>query len=134
MKPFFRNCLFNAFSIFFLSQVLPGVKVSGGLVTYLIGGFALTLLFIFLKPVLHILSLPLNLVTMGAFSFLTNVIIFYLLTVLVMGISISSFTFPGISWAGFVIPAIGLNTLFAFIVVAFFQSLCVSFLNWLTEN
>ncbi len=134
MKPFLRNSLFNAFSIFFLSQVLPGVKVSDGLFTYLFGGLALTLLFIFLRPVLKILALPLNLVTLGAFSFLTNVIIFYLLTVLVFGISITSFDFPGVSWAGFIIPKIHFNILFAFIAVAFFQSVCVSFLNWLTEN
>lgn len=134
MKPFLRNSLFNAFSIFFLSQILPGVKVSGGLFTYLFGGLALTLLFIFLRPVLKILALPLNLVTLGAFSFLTNVIIFYLLTVLVFGISITSFDFPGVSYAGFIIPKIHFNTLFAFIAVAFLQSVCVSFLNWLTEN
>ncbi len=134
MKPFLRNSLFNAFSIFFLSQILPGVKVGGGLFTYLFGGLALTLLFIFLRPILKILALPLNLVTLGAFSFLTNVIIFYLLTVLVFGISITAFDFPGISYAGFIIPKIHFNTLFAFIAVAFLQSVCVSFLNWLTEN
>lgn len=134
MKPFFRNCLFNAFSIFFISQILPGVKISGGLFTYVLGGVALTLLFILLKPLLNVLSLPLNLVTLGMFSFLTNVIIFYLLTVLVTGISITSFTFPGINYIGFVIPKIYFNTLFAFIIVAFLQSICVSFLNWLIER
>jgi len=133
VKPFVRNSLFNAFSIFFLSQILPGVKVDGGIATYLFGGFALTILFILLKPVLNILSMPLNLITLGFFSFLTNVIIFYLLTVLVIGISITSFTFSGVSYSGFVIPSIYFNTLFAFVLVSFLQSLCVSFLNWLIE-
>lgn len=134
MKPFLRTILFNSFSIFFISQILPGVKVSGGLITYLVGGLALTLLFILLRPVLRVLTLPLNLVTLGMFSFLSNVIIFYLLTVLVIGISITSFTFPGINYSGFVIPSIYFNTLFAFIITAFIQSLCVSFLNWLIEK
>lgn len=134
MKPFFRNCLFNSFSIFFLSQVLPGVKVNGGLFTYILGGIALTLLLKILRPILNLLALPLNVVTLGMFSFLTNIIIFYLLTVFVIGISISAFTFPGFSYAGFAIPQIYFNTLFAFIVVAFLQSVCVSFLNWLIEK
>jgi len=134
MKPFFRNCLFNAFSIFFLSQALPGVKVTGGLFTFLLGGVALTLLLVLLKPVLNLLALPLNLLTLGMFSFLSNIIIFYLLTVLVTGITITAFTFPGISYVGFVIPPIFFNTLFAFIIVAFLQSICVSFLNWLMEE
>jgi putative membrane protein len=134
VKPFIRNSLFNAFSIFFLSQVLPGVRVDGGIITFLLGGVALTFLFRLLRPVLNLLSMPLNLVTLGFFSFLTNVIIFYLLTILVVGISITSFTFPGISYMGFVIPEIYFNTLFAFIIVSFLQSVSVSFLNWLTEN
>ncbi len=134
MKNFFRNCLFNSFAIFFLSQVLPGVKVSGGLFTFLLGGLALTLLLVLLKPVLNLLALPFNILTLGFFSFLSNIIIFYLLTVLVTGISISSFMFPGISYFGFVIPQIYFNTLFAFLIVSFLQSICVSFLNWLMEN
>jgi len=134
VKNFFRNCLFNSFSIFFLSQVLPGVKVSGGLFTFLLGGLALTLLLVLLKPVLNLLALPFNIVTLGLFSFISNIIIFYLLTVLVTGISISSFTFQGISYFGFVIPQIYFNTLFAFLMVSFLQSICVSFLNWLMEE
>ena len=134
MKSFFRNVLFNSFSIFLISQLLSGVKVTGGLPTFFIGGIALTLLLVLLRPVLNILTLPLNLVTLGMFSFLTNVIIFYLLTVFVTGISITSFTFPGASYAGFVIPSIYLNTLFAFILVSFLQSVIVSFLSWLIKK
>lgn len=134
MKSFFRNVLFNSFSLFLISQLLPGVKVTGGLPTYLIGGIALTILLVLLRPILNILTLPLNLVTLGMFSFLTNVIIFYLLTVFVPGISISFFTFPGISYLGFVIPSIYLNTLFAFVLVSFLQSVIVSFLSWLIKK
>lgn len=134
MKSFFRTVIFNSFSIFFLSQILPGVKVSGGIITYILGGLALTFLFIVLRPILNILSLPLNILTLGMFSFLTNIIIFYLLTVLVAGITITSFTYPGLNYSGFVIPQIYFNTLFAFLIVAFLQSICVSFLNWLIEK
>jgi len=131
MKGFVRNVLFNAFSIFLLTQIIGGVKVSGGIPTYLFGGIALTILLVFLKPILNILALPLNIVTLGFFSFLTNIIIFYLLTVIVPGINITAFTFPGFSYSGFVIPSFYFNVLFAFLIVAFLQSLIVSFLSWL---
>lgn len=134
MKAFFRNTLFNAFAIFMISEILSGVKVSGGFFTYIFGGAALTILFILLKPILNILALPLNLITLGMFSFLTNVIIFYALTVLVAGISITSFTFQGYEYAGFIIPQIYFNTLFAFVLVSFLQSLIVSFLSWLIQK
>jgi putative membrane protein len=134
MKSFFRNILFNAFSIFLISQVISGMKVSGGLITYLVGGFALTILLVLLKPVLKILTLPLNIITLGMFSFVINVIIFYLLTVLVTGINITAFTFPGLSFSGFIIPSIYLNTLFSFILISFLQSVVVSFLTWLIKK
>lgn len=134
MKPLLRTTLFNAFSIFFISQILPGVQVSGGFFTFIFGGFALTLLFILLKPILKLLTLPLNILTLGMFSFLTNVIIFYALTVLVSGITITSFTFSGYEYAGFIVPKIYFNTLFAFILVAFLQSIIVTFISWLTES
>jgi len=134
MKSFLRNTLFNAFSIFLISQIISGLKVSGGLITYLFGGVALTLLLLILKPILNLLTLPLNIVTLGLFSFLVNVIIFYLLTILVVGISVTSFTFQGISFAGFVIPKIYLNTFFAFVLVSFLQSIIVSLLIWLLKK
>jgi putative membrane protein len=134
MKSFFRKIIFNAFSIFLISQVVSGMKVSGGLISYLIGGLALTLLFILLKPILKILTLPLNIITLGMFSFVINVIIFYLLTVFVTSITISAFTFPGLSFAGFIIPSIYINTIFAFILISFLQSVVVSFLTWLMKN
>ena len=133
MKGILRNTLFNAFSIFLISLVISGMKVYGGIVTILVAGFVLTLLLKILKPILNLLSLPLNIITLGLFSFIINIIIFYVLTVLVVGIVISSFTFSGISFAGFVIPKIYFNTFFAFILVSILQSLVVSLLDWLIK-
>lgn len=134
MKSFLRTVLFNSFSLFVLSQVIPGFKVSGGLITFLFGGLALSILFIVIKPILNLLTLPLNIVTLGMFSFLSNVIIFYLLTVSVPQIGITAFTFDGIDYAGFVIPKMAVNVIISFIVVAVGQSLVVTFLSWLTKK
>ena len=134
MKSFFRNTLYNSFALYLISQVLPGVKVYGGLPTYIFGGLVLTILLVLLRPILNLLAMPLNLITLGMFSFLVNVVIFYLLTVLVVGISITSFTFPGYTYAGFVIPQMHFNTLFAFIFTSFLQSLIFSFISWITKN
>lgn len=134
MKSFIRNIFINSLSIFLLAQIVPGLRVSGGLITVFAGGIALSLLFMLVKPILNLISLPLNLVTMGLFSFLTNAIIFYLLTVFVPGISISSFVFNGMSFAGFIIPKISFNTLMAFILVAMLQSVIVTFVSWLIKK
>jgi len=134
MKSLLRNTLINSLSLFVLAQVVPGLTIHGGFITYIMGGLALSLLFLIVKPILNIISLPLNLVTLGLFSFLINAIIFYLLTVFVTSISITSFTFPGFSFSGFIAPKIFFNTLFAFIIVALLQSVIVSFLSWLIRK
>ncbi len=134
MKAIVRNISIYSFSLFLLTQVLSGVKVSGGVITYIIGGAALSLMFVIIKPILSIITLPLNIVTLGTFSFLINAIILYLLTILVSGISIRAFVFKGFSFAGFVIPNVTLNTLFAFIVSSLFLSIIVGFLTWLIKK
>jgi putative membrane protein len=134
MKSFLRNIIFNGFSLFILAQVLAGFKVIDGLPTYIVGGVVLTLLLKIVRPILNVLALPLNLVTLGLFSFIINAIIFYLLTVLVIGINISAFTFNGISYAGFIVPKFYVGTISAFILASLIQTLTVSFMNWLTDN
>ena len=94
---------------------MSGVKITGGAETYLLGGIALSLMFLLIKPILNILTLPLNIVTLGTFSFFTNVIILYLLTIFVPKIKVSSFIFQGISYSGFAIPRTDVNQLLAFV-------------------
>src|SRR3989338_5484897 len=95
MKTILRNTATYGLGLFFLSLINEGLIIQGGFNTYVIGGLVLCLLFMIVKPILKILSLPLNLVTLGLFSFLTNTIILYLATILVPQIKISSFTFSG---------------------------------------
>ena len=134
VKSLLRNTFINALSLFILAQIVPGLSIHGGLLTFIAGGLALSLLFLIVKPILNLISLPLNLVTMGLFSFLINAIIFYLLTVFVTSITITSFTFPGFSFSGFIAPKMFFNTFFAFIIIALLQSLIVTFLSWLIKK
>lgn len=134
MKGILKNTVFNAIAIFILSQSLSGVKVNGGIDTLLLSGFILSVLFIFIKPILNLVSLPLNMITLGLFSFLSNAILLYILTIFVPNVTISPFTFKGFSLAGFIIPVMQFNSFWAFIVSAFALSLVINFFNWLTRK
>lgn len=134
MKSLLRNTLINAFALFLISQAISGIRISGGLEAYLLGGFALSLLFLILKPILNIISIPLNIVTLGFFSVITNIVIYYLLTVFVPNISITDFTYPGFSYAGFIIPKIYVNIFFSFMLVSVMQSFIFSFVSWLMRK
>ena len=134
MKSILRKIVFYSIALFITTQILAGVTVSGGFVEYLVGGIVLSILFLLVKPVLSIVTLPLNVITLGLFSFLTNAIILYLLTIIVPNISISAFTFKGLSFLGFVIPELQVNNFFAFITASIILSLIVGFLKWLIKK
>lgn len=133
MKSLIRNTLINALSLFFLTQILAGVKVSGGLGTFIVGGLVLAFVYKFLKPLLNLISLPLNIVTLGFFSFLINILLFYIATAIIPEISVSAFTLKGFSISGFVVPTIGFNLFFAYTAAAFVHSVIVSFISWLRK-
>ena len=133
MKGLIRNTTVNSWALYFISIVLAGVIIKGGLPTYLIGGFVLSIMNSTIRPVLSILSLPLNLVTLGLFSFFSNAIILYLLTVLVPNIKIIAFTFPGFSFAGVTVADHYLNGLFAYVAAAFVLSIFYSYFEWLVS-
>lgn len=117
-----------------LTLFLPGVKISGGILSFIIAGAALSFMFMTLKPVLGIITLPLNFITLGTFSFFINVIILYLLTVLISNISINSFEFSGLKYAGFIVPKVFVNKFFAFVIASFFLSIIFTFLTWLIKK
>ena len=134
MKSILTNILLYSMSLFLLTLYIPGVKVTGGMQTFIFGGAVLALMFLILKPILTIITLPLNIITLGTFSFFINVIILYLLTVFIVNISINEFVFPGIKYAGFTIPKIYLNNFVAFIVSSFLLSVIFTFLSWLIKK
>lgn len=133
MKTLFRNTVFNAISLFILTQMLSGIKVSGGIGILILSGFVLSILYVFLKPILNLLSLPLNLVTLGLFSFFTNSILLYLLTVFVPNVVISPFTFNGFTFAGFVVPVMHFGTFTAYFICAAVLSIVINFFEWLIK-
>jgi putative membrane protein len=121
-------------ALFLTAQVLDGVVVNGGLTTYLIASIILSLLFIIVKPILTIITLPLNIISLGIFSYFINAVILYLLTVFVPSVSISAFQFKGLILWGFVVPEMSINGFFAFILASIILSLVLGFIRWLTEK
>ncbi len=133
MKTIVREIAIYTLSLYLLPMVIPGLKITGGFLTLLIGGGALVLMFLIIKPIFNIITLPINILTLGLFSIFTNVIILYLLTLFVSGISILPFIYPRTEFFGFIIPKIYFPMFFAYIYTAFVLSFIVSFLRWLVK-
>lgn len=133
MKTILRNIGIYTLILYFLPFIIPGVEIEGGAATLFTAGIALALMFLILKPILNIISFPVNIITLGLFSIFTNVLILYLLTVFITDVSVTSFTYDKTEFAGFITPKISFNTFFAYLYTAFVLSFIDSFAKWLIK-
>ncbi|UBF24621.1 phage holin family protein [Kovacikia minuta CCNUW1] len=87
MIGFFLTTLVTALSLLIVDLVVPGVDLAT-FPAALIGAVSIGLVNATVRPVLSVLSLPINFLTLGAFSLVVNGICFWLASVLVPGFSV----------------------------------------------
>jgi putative membrane protein len=83
LKPFLKTIG----SILILSWLLPNISYTDWL-TLIIFAIVLTIINSIIKPILKLLTLPINLVTLGLFSILLNAFLLWLALYLVPGFAI----------------------------------------------
>ncbi|GAA3646655.1 phage holin family protein [Flavivirga jejuensis] len=81
--------LLNGVAVFVIAYFLNGVHVDGYL-TALIVAVVLSVLNLFVKPVLIVLTLPITVVTLGLFLLIINALIILLADKLIDGFSVNS--------------------------------------------
>lgn len=97
-------------SVIATTYIVSGVVLFPVLMTALIVGACLTLFNMFIKPIVSILTLPINIVTLGLFSLLINGALFYFLGTVIKGFTVSTFS------------------------AAFVGALLVSVINWILKK
>lgn len=107
------NLLVSSVAVFITAYILPGIKVNN-FFTAIVVAIVLGVINAFLKPILIILTLPINVLTLGLFTFVINALLIMLTSFLVPGFYVTNFW-----WA----------LLFSLVV-----SLITSFLNSLSKN
>jgi putative membrane protein len=131
MKSLFRYFLINLVSLWITTEVITGLYYTGGFRILLIGAGIFTLINIILVPLIKILLLPLNILTLGFFAWLTNVIALYALTTIVPYFKLRPFIFPGYELNGFIIPGTELSVLWVAIIASILIGLITHILHWL---
>lgn len=88
MLGFFLTTLATALSLLVVDLAVPGVNLAN-FPSAIIAALAIGLINSSVRPVLSALSLPLNFLTLGLFSFVVNGLCFWLASVLVPGFMVS---------------------------------------------
>ncbi len=133
MKTLLRYFLINLVSLYLTTRFLPGLQFTGGIKSLAIGGVTFMLINFILVPLLKILFLPLNLLTVGLFSWLGNVLALYALTTIVSEFDLTPYYFPGTTLAGVNIPAMELTTFWVAVLASLVISIITHFLQWLAH-
>lgn len=116
LKPIIASGL----TLFLLAYFLPTISYMNW-TALILAAVVLTLLNRIVRPILKILFLPINIVTLGLFSVVLNVGLLWLVTYLVPGFHIEAMTVLGVSF----------NEFFSLLIVSILISLFQSFLSFL---
>lgn len=130
MRFLLRPLVIYIITLAFLARVLPFMHLRGDN-TLILAALALFLLNVVLKPFIKILLLPINIITLGLFSWAIHVIIIFLASLAVPGFSISTASFPSLRIGLYMIPAIHLSIIWSYLLFAFILSLTVAFMDWI---
>lgn len=133
MKSLLRSFLINTAAIFFTSQLITGLSYNHQAETLFLSGAALTLVNLLVKPVIKLLTLPINLLTLGIFSWAVDILMLFIVTLLVPGFTVSGFQFYGFNVNGLVLPPFYVSTLLGFVSSSVAISFTSSFLTWLSR-
>lgn len=103
MKKIFIKWFINIVSLIIIVHIVKGVHIDNWKTAVLVA-IALTLINTFIKPIIIVFTLPLNILSLGLFTFVINGVMFYLVSVFVKGFIINNFW--SAFWGAFVFSII----------------------------
>ena len=122
MRNFLSSIILNSFSLWLVSGIFPGLVLSGRIKDIFWAGTIFTLINLVIKPIIKIFLLPINLITLGFFRWLANVIILLILTKIISYVSVTAFVSQAISQNGFAIPPVSIGFTASLIITSFLLS------------
>lgn len=131
MKSFLRHIFVNFVTIYLLGSTFPGLLVNLNPKTLITASIIWFFLNKIVKPVIKLLLLPINLITLNLFSWLVGLITLFLLQVFADGITVTSFQFVGVNLYGFIVPAFFVNLFFAYLITSVLLNSIHSGIFWL---
>lgn len=84
-------------------------------------------------PLLKVMFLPLNLLTLGIFGWAVNVVALYFLTTVMPQFKLIPYDFPGLNLGWVIIPPTSMSLLIVAIVASLLIGLISHFLRWLVK-
>lgn len=133
MRKFVIRIIATAASFYTAQYFLSGVQLEPTWSAYLIASFVFVIFNSILSPIIKLLLLPINLITLGLFRWLTNVLVLYLFDLLYDGINIVSFNYPGLTSSLISLPTGQLSLFWVLVITSLIMSLTYSIISLLFQ-
>lgn len=132
MKTLLRYFLINLASLWITTKFIPGLTYAGGVKSLFIAAVAFMVINFILVPLLKILLLPLNLLTLGLFAWVTNIVALFALTT-ISDFELLPYFYPGDTIGGFIIPPLDLSIFWVAVLASFLIGFITHLLQWLSH-
>lgn len=134
MKTILRAVFLNLVTLYLVSLFFPGLKIEQSVIVFLSAAIVWTFLNKIIKPLIKLLLLPINLITLGLFSWVVNVLTLFLLQYFIKGVLVTAFVTPGFEFNGFVIPTLHFSLFLSFILTSIVLHLTHMIVVWLVRS
>ena len=95
MRGILQSFVFSLVAIFGTSQIITGFSYGNDVVVLVFSAFVFGVVNSYLRPILELITLPLNIVTLGLTSLLINVGLLFVTVRIVPGLYVGPFYFGG---------------------------------------
>lgn len=123
MRSLLIKLIGTAISFAITRYFVTSFQVEPTITSYLLASLVFLVINFFVSPILKLIFLPINLLTLGLFRWIINVMVLYLFDWLYAGIQISSFSFPGFSSTILVLPPAELSLFWTLVLSSLIMSL-----------
>lgn len=97
MRSLIFKLLGTGLSLYITDRLIDGFTIETTWQALLLASVVFLLVNVIIKPIIKILLLPINLITLGLFHWLINVIVLYIFDFLYTGVTIEAYQFAGFS-------------------------------------
>lgn len=134
MRKLILKITATAASFYVAQYALGGVHIDPTWSAYLIASLVFVIFNFILSPVIKLLLLPINLLTLGLFRWVSGVLVLYLFDLLYDGISIAAFNYPGYNSSLLALPAGHLNLFWVLVLTSLIMSLTYAIISALFRS
>lgn len=129
MKRLFRMVIFSSLSLYLTSLMIKGFVIKKDLESFIAAALILAAVYYLLTPLIKVVLLPLNILTLGLVSAIVYILMFNYVINKFNLVTIQSWFFPGYSGFGFSVPSIEFNYWLTLISSSIMYSVLINLLE-----